>query len=363
MLNNVYYIWGAGQYGARLIEFMKDDLAFKAVIDNDPAKRGTVFCGLPVVSYDDAKGDLPEAKIVIALNLTTTAVRRFLIDEGFAENHDFYVINDFFPRFYWEKNKSLVIKSFDIAVTTMCNMKCNGCQVFIPIAVKHQNLNAETIMTDIDSVFNYIDRTMNLNCAVGENLLNEELPDICEYLHDNYFGRYGYLTIQTNGTIIPKDDSLRRYCKSGTIFGISNYPENASTTRILIDKFNDFGVKWYYNSAGGDRTSWIDYGDPRIIRETDPALLCELYQECWKPGMGLYNGWLYICSLQMWSLLVPELGTTEAGDAFDLRQPKTENTRAELYKVISRQPPKAGYLSQCMRCNGVMTPYKQKADL
>jgi len=360
MINDAYYIWGAGEYGSRLIEFMRDDLVFNAVVDNDPLKHGTLFHGLPVVSYETAKKEMPGIKVVLALNLTTTAVRRFLLAEGFLENLDFFAVNDFIPRFYWEKNKSMVIKSFDIAVTTVCNMKCEGCQVFIPIAKEHRHLSAKSVIDEVDLVFKFIGRTMNLNCAVGENLLNNELPDICNYIYKNYTGRYGYLTVQTNGTVIPPDEALRAFSESKTMFGVSNYPENAESTARLVEKFNEHNVAWYYNSAGGDRSAWVDYGDPRIIRETDPVKLRELYEECWKPGMGVINGWLFICSLQMWSLLVPEIGVIEPGDAFDLRKEKTDSTCEELFRIISRQPPEAGYLSQCMRCNGVMTPYVTK---
>jgi len=362
MQNNEYYIWGAGEYGARLIEFVKGDLVFKAVIDSDSAKHGEFFCGLPVIGYEQAKLEMPGVKVVLALNLTTTAVRKFLLSEGFKENVDFYAVNDFLPRYYCEKNKTMVIKSFDIAVTTVCNMKCEGCQVYMPIAKSHRHLTFKSVAEEIDMVFNYIDRTMNLNCAVGENLLNPELPDICAYIYDNYKERYGYLTVQTNGTVIPSDDALRKFSRSKTMFGVANYPENTDATKKLISKFDEFNVSWYYNSAGGDRSAWVDYGDPRIIRETDSDKLRDLYKECWKPGMGLINGWLFICSIQMWSLLVPEIGEIKPGDGFDLRQNKTEASVEELYKIICREPPSPnpGYLSQCMRCNGVMKPYEHK---
>jgi hypothetical protein len=228
------------------------------------------------------------------------------------------------------------------------------------IAKNRRNLSADAVVSDIDLVFKYIDRAMNLNCAVGENLLNSELPDICTYLYENYSWRYGNLTVQTNGSIVPENNAMRRFKDSGTIFGISNYPENAESTMMFIEKCNEFGIKWYYNAAGGDRGAWIDYGDPRVTRETDSVKLRELYNECWKPGMAVYNGRLYICSLQMWSHLVAEVGSLEPGDAFDLRQLKTESSCSELHRIISRQPPEKGYIDHCMRCNGVMTLLNRK---
>ena len=93
-----YCLWGAGTYGARTIEFMKKDLTFQAIIDNNPKKQGTSFCGLPVISFDEAKKAFPESKIVLALNVPTV-VRGMLLSLGLEENRDFYTLHDFIPRF------------------------------------------------------------------------------------------------------------------------------------------------------------------------------------------------------------------------------------------------------------------------
>ena len=355
MLNNEYFLWGAGTYGKRIIEFMKNDLTFKAVIDNDLKKQGTIFCSVPVISYEEAKGVLPGVKIVIALNVPTE-VRDLLIAAGFVENKDFFVIHDFIPRYYWKKNKSLVIKSVDIPATTICNMKCEACQTFIPIGVTHRHMSAKSIMSDIDLMFTHIDSVMNFNFCVGESLLNKELPDICSYIYENFAKRYGWVLIQTNGTIKPEDDIMQRFSESKTLFGFSNYPENIKSINKLIEKCNKHNIGWYFNRAG-DRKLWYDVGDPRIENEMSHDKLRELCTRCWKPGMAIVNQWLYICAEQAWSHLVAEVGTLNPGDAFDLNQPMTDTTREELYKIISRQPPEAGYISHCKRCNSVMTPY------
>lgn len=359
MQNSEYFIWGAGLYGERLINYMKNDITFKAVIDNNPAKQGLEFHGLPIVSYNDIRSELPDVKIVIAINIPTK-VRAFLLSVGLKEYSDFFTIHDFYPRYFWKKNKSLVIKSLDVPVTTLCTMSCEGCAVFLPMAVSHRHLSYDDVISNINLVYNHIDKSIILNFAVGENLLNDELPDICSYVNKNHSGRYQYLTVQTNGTIVPGNEAMARFASSGATFGIANYPENAEYTKLIVDKCNEYKVNWYYNSLGGDRADWIDYGDPRIIVETDPQKLREKYQECWKPGMAVYDGRLFICSEQAWSILVAEQGTVEPGDAFDLHTPRTERSREELYKYVSRQPPEKGYITHCMRCNCATTPLSSK---
>lgn len=355
MIENEYYIWGAGTYGRRIIEFMQNDLTFKAVIDNDPKKQGTLFHGVPVISFDEAKSNLPEIKIVIALNVPTV-IREFLLAEGFVEYQDFFTLHDFIPQFYWRKNKSLIIKSVDFAVTTKCNMKCRACQALIPFAAHSGHITTENIMRDLDLLFSQIDSAMTLNICCGESLLNKALPEICASIYKKYSNRYHSLLVQSNGTVLPTDDVMRIFSESRATIVTSSYPENAKSIDKLIEKCKEFNIQWYSNSSG-DRAYWYDLGDPNIVNEIDSNKLRTRYTRCWKPGMGLYNGWLYICASQLWSHLVAEVGMRENGDAFDLRQIKTEESREELYKIISRCPPKAGYISHCVRCESVMNPY------
>jgi len=356
MENHEYYLWGAGIYGARIIDYMKNDLAFKAVIDNDPKKQGSVFHGMPVVSYEAARDNLPNAKIIIALNVPTE-IRELLLADGFVERKEFFTVHDFIPWFYWANKNSIVVKSIDVAATTKCNMKCDGCQTFMPFAVNSKHISAESILNDVELLFTHADAIMNLNFCTGESLLNKDLPEICYQIYKKYTGRYGWLLVQTNGTIIPDDAVLRRVSKSKALFGISNYPENKKTTEKLVAKLSEFNIKWYFNRAGGKREIWYDWGDPRVVKENNMENLRKLYARCWKPGMALVDGWLYICAAQAWSHLIVNAGTLEPGDAFDLRQLKNDETRNNLYKIISRQPPKKGYISHCTRCNSVMTPF------
>jgi hypothetical protein len=357
MLKNEYFLWGAGTYGARIIKFMENDLTFKAVIDNNPEKQGRLFHGLPVISYEKAKDELSTVKIVVALNLPTE-VREFLLKSGFIENKDFYTLHDFIPRYYWEKRGILAVKAIDIAATTICNSRCEGCQTFIPMAKMKSHISEESIIRDIDLTFNHIDLAVNLNFGVGESLLNTALPEMCSHIFKRYSNQYGSLLVQTNGTIIPEDREMQIYASTKTVFVTSNYPENTMATEKLIAKCNEFGVSWSYNYAGGVRNHWYDFGDPRIVNEENPEKLRKRFADCWKPGMGLYNELLYICAPQTWSHLVVGTGTLEPGDAFNLSQKKTTASREELYRIISRQPPKAGYISHCKRCNSVMKPLR-----
>jgi len=359
MTKNDYYLWGAGLYGGRLIEILKDDFTFKAVIDNDPKKKGNQFYGLPVVSYDEIKKDLPKTKIAIAINLPTT-VREFLMSEGFTENQDFFILHEFLPRYFWSKNRMLATKNIDMAVTNVCTMKCPACQTFIPFTENPGNKKIEEIINDIDMAFSYIDIVVNVNICIGESLLNEELPIICSYIKDNYAEKYFFLAVQTNGTVMPKDDVLKQFSNSNTVFGIAGYPENESMRNSFIKKLDEHGISWYINSASERESSWVNFGDPRVVNETDQKKLCERYKGCWKPRSAVYDGRLYLCVIQHYYHTSVGHVSLEPGDTFDLRKPKTEESREELYKLLTAQSER-GYISHCMRCNSVLNRlYKGK---
>ena len=348
MQNNEYYLWGAGTYGRRIINFMKNDLTFKAVIDNDQKKQKTLFCGLPVISYAEAKKKLPETKMVISL-ARPYAVRELLLNEGFVQNRDFYFAYDFPSKYYWSKRR-LVVGNANLIATTLCNMHCIECQSFIPIAQNYRNYTAEDIKCDVDLMFKHIDAELNIIFSCGESLLNSEaLADACSHIKSKYSGRYHALCIITNGSIIPDDGILHAFSKSNTILSITDYPENKEVTRKLVEKCILLNVPYFIN-ASSKEANWYEYGDPRVLLETNPERLRS--RKCWTKGAAFFEGRLYMCAMQAWFNAVVEPDAREPSDVFDLRQPKTVDTIEEVFRMISMQS-ELGYVSHCMRCNGM----------
>jgi len=350
MLNNEYYLWGAGTYGARVIEFMRKDLVFKAVIDSDLNKQGKMFCGIPTISYEEAKVFLPKDKIVIAASIPRY-VRKFLADAGYIQNQDFYTLFQFIPRYYWEKNK-LAVQNINIVATTKCNMHCDGCQSYQHISKRNIHFDEEKVINDFNFFFKYIDFVINIPICCGESLLNAEaVAKTCSYVYKNFSGRYHTLSVVTNGSIIPDDELMRSFAESKTEFSISNYPKHTRSREMLIEKCTKFNVPYLSNTTC-EVNNWHDLGNPHILAIDNPS---QLKDGCWTVAQGLHDGWLYMCSAQMFAQEVAGIGEISPGDAFDLRKPVSKKTREELYKVISAQP-EAGFISHCRRCNGVLTP-------
>ena len=50
---NKYYVFGAGINGYGVIKFFRNQII--GVVDNNPKKWGSVFCGYKVISFNDDK--------------------------------------------------------------------------------------------------------------------------------------------------------------------------------------------------------------------------------------------------------------------------------------------------------------------
>ena|GEM_PF-1904426 len=359
-LNKEYYLWGAGTYGGRLIDFMDGNLNFKAVIDSDTTKHGTLFHGVEVIGYDKSISDNPNNKLILSQAMPHE-VRNFLLKEGYQENEDFFLIYDFLPRYFWQTRRKVVASHANLIATTICNLNCDSCQAYMNVAEIHRHISASEITKGVDLMYKHVDSILNINYPCGESLLNKELTDACQYIYDNYKDRYHAMTIQTNGTIIPDDETMKKLASSKTVLSISDYEANKKTKYKLIEKCNVFGVQWFNNSTC-KRENWYDFADSHVLRASTDFELKEHFKKCWIPGMGVFEQYIYLCTIQAWSHAVvgmnKEFGERSEYDVFDMTQPKTETSQEVLYKLISRQLDK-GYISHCARCDGT-TPIVDK---
>jgi len=351
MLNNKYFLWGAGTYGERIVDFMKNDLVFEGIIDNNPKKQGNMFRNLPVISYEEAKQFLPEKKIVIT-PAHPRVIQNTLLTDGFIRNKDFYTYHQFLPKYYWEKNRT-VISLVGIVASTACNMNCKGCQTYADLSVGSSPPDASKMKRDVDNMFNHADSIFFIVFNCGESLLYDEaVAEVASHIYENYQGRYHTMSVITNGTIVPSVDTLKKFAKSNVVFSVSDYPEHKKTRIELIEKCNEHKVPLLLNSTC-NTDGWHDFGDPRILLDENPK---KIQNGCWTANTELYDGHLFLCAAQAWAEAVAGIGERKVGDSFDVSLPKSDENREAFYRVISAQP-ENGYVSHCMRCNGMCTPF------
>lgn len=356
-----YYIWAAGTYGRRLINFLRDnapELKVIAYIDNDPKKQGTMYQGLPVISWEEAKPTVPEKKIIISLSLPTQ-VRDFLLEQGYVENDDFFSEFAFLPRYFWATQRKIVTPNVLIFTNNNCCCKCDGCYAYIPYVKKSFSCSLESFKHTADLMFKHFDKCLNINIVGGETLLNKNVADLCVYLKENYSHKFATMNIATSGIIIPSDEEMQKFAFAKTEFSLSDYVDTderaAKNLPIVIEKCKQFGVH-YYRDRQCDRDVWFDLGNPYEINITDPEVLKSNFNKCFKTVTSCLDGKLFGCFMQHWRWLATGVSAPQGDDWFDLNQEVTEESREKLYRILSYQP-ELGYHSGCANCGGTFTSY------
>lgn len=361
---NEYYIWAAGTYGRRLVNFLREnapEVNVIAFIDQDSRKKGTVYNGLPVIDWENAKLNVPRVKVIISMSLPTEP-RDFLLREGFIEFEDFFTDLSFVPRYFWETKKQLVISNTVVLPTNRCPLNCDGCYAYVPYAKKKFVCDFESLKKNINELFKHIDKSINLNMSGGETLLNKAIPDFCVYLHDNLSDKYMTHNITTSGTILPTDEDMKKFAYAKTEFSISNYSEINETAREihpqLLEKCDKFGV-YHYLDRQCDHGLWFDLGNPYEINITDSIELSSRFNRCFKTTSSCLDGKLFACVMQHWRYVATGVSAPNDDDYFDLSNDVTEDSRERIMRVITRQP-KLSYQLGCMNCGGTFTSYVEK---
>jgi len=214
--------------------------------------------------------------------------------------------------------------------------------------------STEDLINDIDLVFRHVDSVFLINISCGESFLKKDLSEFVKYTYDRYFERYGFIVILTNGTIVPSDKEMSTLAGTNVVISISEYSDEKTKTSLetLVSKCEQYKIDYYLNTSS-DKGTWFDFGNPYVITETQPEKLKARYKRCFKCGNSVTEGNIYICQKQNAAWAVAGIPQFEAGDFFDLSQPKTEQSKQELYKIIAREPDR-GYVEHCKRCYGTI---------
>ena len=356
-----YYIWAAGTYGRRLITFIRmnaPNINVVAFIDNDPMKQGTKYHSLPVISWEEARQNVPQVKIIISMSLPTQ-VRDFLLDEGYKENEDFFSEFTFLPRYFWETERKIVTPNVLILTNNSCVCKCNGCYAYIPYVKTPFVCSLSSFKSTADLMFKHFDKCLNINIVGGETLLNKNVADLCVYLHENYSEKYGTMNIATSGIVIPTDTDMEKFAFAKTEFSLSDYSNTDIRAQRMLPKLIEKCIKFkvhYYRDRQCDREVWFDLGNPYLINIKDPEELKLRFNKCFKTVTSCLDGTLFGCFMQHWRWLATGISEPNGDDAFDLGQNVTEQSRDTLYRILSYQP-ELGYHTGCAHCGGTFTPY------
>ena len=220
-----------------------------------------------------------------------------------------------------------------LSVGQACNLRCKNCANFAPHALSEmRRYSVESIIADFEALFKVANIAL-LQIQGGEPLVYKDLNKLLGYL--SACREVEYISIATNGTITPSDETMM-LCRMHKIpFRVSNYPQNRDNLQNLALKLRVFKVDAVMYDFASKQALWYDCGGMDTPRENDDNVVAERFNRCAFRGcLTLEDGELHRCSRakNAYKLQGIEL---EAGDYVQVRN--NPNLRADI--IAYHTPP------------------------
>ena len=261
--NRPLLIWGARMIGIGLSRFLtkNSEASILGFIDSDTAldnlsiNGGRVYPPSEIINFRKCHKDL---LILVAVATKEDEIINHLKSISLSEN-DFVCFSDYSREFY------------TIEIAGLCNLKCPSCIRSIPGEPRGKIMSLSTFKKVVDKILSEsgIVSTISL-FSWGEPLLNPELPQMVEYLHDKGISS----AVSSNlsiGSVAMLDQTIRAGVDYFKVSISGYYPEaynfthsggdinlvksNLYRIRYLLDKYRlstlvDINYHLYRNNCG-----------------------------------------------------------------------------------------------------------------
>lgn len=361
-----FYIYGAGDYGARMSRTLSKLGIEFAFVDGNYDKQQNGYLGKKVISPVELV-ERPEKKLIIlaAMENTMLEMRRILEKHGMEKNRDFWYMEEFkqsvLPVYAWYALGKIYMPSVGFLSTTICNLNCDGCLNFTAYNRNQRNENIEDLKKTLADYFRNVDVVDFFSYTGGEPFLHPEADEILEYIGSHYRNQIVSLGISTNCTIVPKDRVCEICARYGFRFLIDDYSKYVERSKKILpeieEKLQKYGVEYAVNT--GDEAYWIDLEplktDNYGMSEEE---LISYRDRCAVPYRELYHSRLYACNYANFGIKAG-LETEEPNDSFDLSGGEVED-KVVFVEFIMGYTEK-GYVNFCKHCAGFLpiNPYKK----
>ena len=91
----------------------------------------------------------------------------------------------------------MTLSSLDIVVTERCTLKCKDCSNLMQYYTKPKNSDTQEILAAITKILLNV-RVKAIRLIGGEPLISKDLPDIIDFIHNNFNYQYDAIQIYTN---------------------------------------------------------------------------------------------------------------------------------------------------------------------
>lgn len=285
------------------------------------------------------------AEVVICSDAYRSELMEIFKNFPVVQNWREFIVNN------CRSNKKHIIPRVDIAVTQRCTLNCTHCNMYVPFVDNPADEKLDLILSDIDTLFNNNRYVGFVHLVGGEPFMFKNLSKVIDKLNGyKKVGKLCDIWITTNGAVKYKEADLICALNANSRIFVTDYSASINKVAELTQK-NLKLLKQFFKKkiVISEEKDWIDFGDPRIVYETDELKLKNHFEKCTVPYRGLRDGRLYYCNLS--------IAASEAGFPQDIGASSISLTDASNEEILRYDLGDIGrnYLSLCKSCSGCNT--------
>lgn len=305
-------ICGAGIVGGVLLDICRQEgISVECFCDSSIKLAGTRFNNLDVIYTPDLKLKYKDALFLISVAaikdvvdlLESLGFTKWIAGGLLLKNLDISQTNPDssldYSKFalencmlchdgYLEPDK-LFLRSIDLIITERCSLKCRDCSNLMQYYKHPKDCNLQALLTSMDTFFQHIDEVMDFRIIGGDAFMNKDWPAVVEYL--THEPRARRIVMYTNGTIVPRDDSLNVLRNGKSLVIITDYGVLSARLTELKNALERLQIPYHILTA----TEWLDCSSITPHNRTEEGNKSIFRFCCAKNMMTMSDGKLFRC--------------------------------------------------------------------
>ncbi len=342
-------LYGYGTVGKSCLGKIKNDFNVSFIIDRNADALTNLTDGIPVYKPEDGLHRTKGHKIVVmAGGRAYLEIADFLKSTGLVEFKDFCGIEYLITWWYWDVKGMNCVMELHSALTMDCTLKCKNCNMFVPFYKENIVYEIGQVKEEIDRLFKYVDYVFCYTFLGGEPFLHNGIGEIISYIGASYGDKIGKIKVITNGTILPKKETMDILRKYDVWVSISDYTACVPYKKKL-DELCSFFAENGVNYSVAKQEKWLSFGFPRVPFNISPKKCAAHMRECSPIFHGHNDGKVFYCHVS-WSAEKIGRYTLQEKDFVDLARLPLADRHVIAEHCLGEI--EDGYVSFCRLCGG-----------
>ncbi len=241
------------------------------------------------------------------------------------------------------ETKGSYVKSLDIVLTEKCSLRCRDCSNLMQYYQSPIHCNEELILTSFKNFLHAVDHVFEIRILGGEPFMFPHFDKVIKAIKK--YKNISYITVYTNGTIVPSINKLNALVDKNIFVLISDYGKVSRKLSILRKTFEDFGIMHEVVSF----EKWQDCGTI-AKRKRSVNKLEQVYKECCANTIfTLLHGKLYRCPF---AAHLTNLGLLEESRPSVVNLSPNNESLEALREKIDEFLITPNYIDACRFCGG-----------